>query len=266
MKRELFFLAVLGFAIPLAGCGGSGNDDNNNNPPAGAPFIGFRNNQLVRGDVNNPQDATSEEISGIPDGVDIIGLDDRPANGDLIALGSDNRLYTIDLGASSATVIGATAFEPGVTGNAVGFDFNPVVDRLRIIGDDGQNLRVNPNNGVLAATDTSISDVNADIVAVAYTNNFAGATTTTLYGIDANSDSLVRVGGENGTPSPNGGVTTTVGALGINVGADASFDIATSGEAYLASGGTIYRINLTSGAATPIGQMDAGLDAFTVVP
>src|SRR6185369_13708070 len=61
--------------------------------------------------------------------------------------------------------------------------------------------------------------VNPVAVGAAYTNNFAGATTTTLYDIDTFTDSLVRQGGVNvppGTPSPNSGQLFTVGPLGVN--------------------------------------------------
>lgn len=267
MKRELSILAFALLALPLVGCGGSG--DNNDNPnPAGAAFVAVRDQQLVRGDVNNADRATSTPITGLPIGVQVIGLDYRPANGTVIALAANNRLYTINLTTAVATAIGDTALDPSLTGGSFGFDFNPVVDRIRIIGDDGQNLRANPDTGLIAATDTSISDVNADIVAVAYTNNDndATTTTTTLYAIDANSDSLVLVGGADGNPSPNGGVVTTVGALGLEVSADATFDIGLGNNAYLVSGDDVFSVNLTTGATTRLSTFDDGVDAFTILP
>ena len=91
-------------------------------------------------------------------------------------------------------------------------------------------------------------DVNAgrdpSVVDVAYTNNVAGATTTTLFGIDANLSTarrpcptgravpaltLVRQGGVDvppGTPSPNTGQLFTVGAFGRTGVTAAGFDIA----------------------------------------
>ena len=75
------------------------------------------------------------------------------------------------------------------------------------------------NNGTLAATDTALAyaagdpnfGVDPNVVHVAYSNNTAGALTSTLYGIDTNTDSPVMIGGVNGVPSPNGGQLTTIG-------------------------------------------------------
>jgi hypothetical protein len=87
--------------------------------------------------------------------------------------------------------------------------------------------------------------------AVAYTNNFAGAITTTLYNIDVQADALYI---QN---PPNGGTLVAVGSLGVNVTAQNGFDIGgTTGNALaiLTSGSNtgLYSINLATGAATYI--------------
>lgn len=266
MKRELSFLAFALLALPLVGCGGSGDNDNDNPNPVGDFFVAVRDQQLVRGDVNNADRATSTPITGLPVGVQIVGLDYRPANGSLIALAENNRLYTISLATASASEIGAAALDPALTGGAFGFDFNPVVDRIRVIGDDGQNLRLNPDTGAVAASDTTISDVNADIVGAAYTNNFAGTATTTLYAIDANSDSLVMIGGPDSTPSPNGGALTIVAPLGLELTTNAGFDIGAGNRAYMVSGDNVYSVNLATGATAQLSTFDDNVDAFTIVP
>lgn len=106
-----------------------------------------------------------------------------------------------------------------------GFDFSPVGDRLRLVDRSDINFRVDVD--ILApSTDTSLSP-GSDVVALAYTNNVAGATVTTLYGIDSVAATLVRIGGPDGVPSPNAGAVTTIGPLGITPGTDdVSFDIA----------------------------------------
>ena len=115
---------------------------------------------------------------------------------------------------------------------------------------------------------TSTSGQNPSVVASAYTNNDTdGATATTLFGLDSSRDALVRQGAVDGNPldvaggaSPNGGLLTTIGSLGLDV-IDASLDIARGpapggNVAYAAlqpSSGTLSQlglINLTSGAAT----------------
>jgi hypothetical protein len=74
-----------------------------------------------------------------------------------------------------------------------------VPDRIRVTSDLDQNLRLNPGNGALAATDGPAGlrrdrpecAANPNVVASAYTNSVAGATATTLYGIDTDLDILV---------------------------------------------------------------------------
>jgi len=214
-------------------------------------------------------------ITGLAPGENLLGIDFRPANGLLYALSSQSRVYTINTKTGAASPVGAAPFAPPITGVNFGFDFNPVPDRIRVTSDADQNLRLNPNNGALAATDTNLAfatgDPNAaanpNIVGVAYTNNFAGTTTTTLYGIDSHLDALVLQGSVGGTPtSPNTGQLTTVGALGVDTLEDVGFDIApVTGAAFASltvvgttSSSTLFTINLATGAATMIGPIGGG--------
>ena len=89
----------------------------------------------------------------------------------------------------------------------------------------------------------------------------------TLFGIDAATDTLVRQGGPDGTPSPNGGVLTTIGPLGVDTTTNAGFDIETSfgGDTPLDTGyvsltpaatptaSNFYTVNLTTGGLTQQG-------------
>src|SRR4029079_6264434 len=88
----------------------------------------------------------------------------------------------------------------------------------------------------------------------AYTNTFAGATSTTLYVLDSNLDILAI---QN---PPNNGTLTTVGALGVDTSAEVGFDIAPRSGTALVSltvGGSaqLYTINLATGAASLIGPI-----------
>jgi hypothetical protein len=220
--------------------------------------------QLVAFDPSTPGTlATSIAITGLASGETVLGADVRPATGQLVVLGSTNRLYTVDPTTGAATAIGA-AFTPAVTGTAVGFDFNPTVDRIRLVTDAEQDLRLNPITGAVAATDTALAyapgDPNAgaspDVAAAAYTNSLGGATSTTLYDIDVAGDRLVR------QDPPNGGALNTVGPLGVDA-TEASFDIAGddgSAWAALRVGGStgLYRVDLATGAATLVGAIGAG--------
>lgn len=141
------------------------------------------------------------------------------------------------------------------------------------MSDSDQSLRINPNDGTLSGTDTSLSPVSSSVVAAAYDRNFfrggppaTNPTLTTLFGIDNVAGTLVRIGGVDGTPSPNGGVVTTIGSLELNTNLndELNFDISGSGIAYASVqngvfGTTnIYSINLSTGAATllpgPVGN------------
>src|SRR5438034_1124187 len=78
-------------------------------------------------------------------------------------------------------------------------------------------------NAVPVAVDTALTfasgeseaGMTPDITGAAYTNNFKGATTSTLYAIDWRRGQLQRIGSPNGSPISSGtGQVFTVGTLG----------------------------------------------------
>lgn len=236
-------------------------------------------NSLLRIDSATPGViAASVGITGLQSGESLSGIDFRPFNGVLYGIGSTNRLYTLNVTTGAATQVGsAGAFT--LSGSSFGMDFNPVPDRIRVTSNTGQNLRLNPNDGSLSATDTSLAyaagDVNAGqtpgVVASAYTNSFAGATSTTLYDIDITRGVLVI---QN---PPNIGTLVTIGNLGVFSTNQVGFDIlggAGTAFASLTSPtgiSSLYTINLATGAATLVGgigtgQTITGLAAVSDVP
>ena len=117
------------------------------------------------------------------------------------------------------------------------------------------------------------------ISGIAYSNNVAGAATTTLYGYDFLTDLLGTIGGVNSVPSPNTGTFNTIGASGIVTGdAGLGFDISgATGFGYisvddlLGSPGVnaeLFRVNLATGAFTKISANDFAslLDISVAVP
>ncbi len=222
----------------------------------------FQFNSASPCNVSNPI-----KIEGLQNNDRVLGIDFRPATGALYALGSSGRIYTINLMTAVATPVGAP-FTTALEGTAFGFDFNPVVDRIRIVSDTGQNLRINPDTGAVlvdARLAYSGSDANLGIApsvaGAAYTNPVRGATTTTLYDIDVDLDILT-------TQVPaNDGTLQTRGSLGLKTNDLVGFDIALlngMNVAYAAlkvgggGGGrdcgnsTLVQINLTNGVATPL--------------
>ncbi|WP_454803135.1 DUF4394 domain-containing protein [Mucilaginibacter phyllosphaerae] len=220
------------------------------------------NNELVIFNPTNPAPVV-KAITGMAGGENVLGMDFRPVNGQLYVLGSTSRLYTINASSGVATAVGTAPLTTLLSGTEFGFDFNPTVDRIRVVSNTGQNLRLNPNDGLVAAIDLPLNPGTASVTAAAYTNNFAGATTTTLFDIDTQTNMLYIQ-----TP-PNDGVLVAVGALGVTASASNGFDIgSTSGTAYalLTVGGVtkVYTINLTTGAATAGATLSGNVKAFTL--
>jgi hypothetical protein len=220
-------------------------------------------NNLINFDSGNPWVFNSRPITGLQPGEQALAIDFRPAPplGRLYVLGSTGRVYSLsNPGTGLATPVGMGA--PAVlTGTAFGMDFNPTVDRIRVISDANQNLRLHPDTGALVATDGNhafaVGDLNAgvdpNVTGGAYTNNVNGAVTTTLYDIDTSLDILVT------QVPPNNGTLNTIGSLGLDATQVNGFDISgMTGIAYAAlqtgaPQSSLYVINLGTGAASAQG-------------
>lgn len=197
----------------------------------------------------------SVKVSGIAG--KIAGIDVRPADGMLYALGADGTIYTVDM-AGKATV--KSKMDTVLPANATAtVDFNPAADRLRVIGSDGTNLRVNVDDGKttvdgkLKFAETDMHKGEAPmIVAGAYTNAVKGTKDTTLFDIDG------KIGGLIKQAPPNDGVLGAVGKLGVMPKAVA-FDIETAADGsntgWLLADGTLHKVDLTSGKASLAGKV-----------
>jgi hypothetical protein len=235
--------------------------------------------RLVTFDRADPALDTAIAISGLQAGETVVGIDIRAGGatpGELYALSSAGRLYTVNTTSGVATLKSTLAADAGdstdaftaLSGTQFGVDFNPVADRLRVVSDTGQNLRIDPDSGatITDAPLTSGGTARTGVSGAAYTNAFSAACRTSLYYIDATTDQLLT------TSDPNGGVVTVVGALGVDTTAVGDFEIATAadgtnnGNAALVVGGvaTSYQINLLTGTATSTGALTR-LDANELV-
>jgi len=238
---------------------------------------------------------SSTAITGLDSGEVIVGADTRPATGALTALaknGTGGTLYTINTTTGLATTVAqlTSGSSPlALTGSSFGVDFNPVPDRLRVVGDDGQNLRINVETGA-TMVDTVLSSTG--VSAAAYTNSiFDGGTalttqSTTLYGVDSSTDNLVLIGANPATGggcvtdamamppttadagNPNCGVVTSLGALGVDVGIGNGLEIEPrTGTAFMVAtvgaSTTLYTVNLGTGAATAAGNFAEPIVALT---
>ena len=204
----------------------------------------------------------------------VLGIDVRPADGMLYAVGADAGIYTVDMKTGKATMK-SKLDKTGETNWAtakVTVDFNPVADRLRVMANDGANLRINVDDGKVTV-DGSHKFADADmhkgekpnIIAGAYTNSFKGAKETALYNIDATIGGLIK------QAPPNDGTLNAVGKLGIKADVVA-FDIWSDGqgknEAWLMAGDWLHSVDLATGKATPAVQINgaSGVRDIAILP
>ena len=259
-------------------------------------------NVLVLFDTTTPGTVNARPITGLQATDEVaLGLDLRPGTGELFlitakdgatGMSSVTRTYSVDPTTAAATFVGVIQNPPsppaGAGDNPSGFDFQPLVDRIRVVNSVAENLRINPATGGLAADDTNLTftdGATGPVTGLAYDRNVAPGppgtlappgSATTLYGIDVGSDMLVVQGGLNGADpgGPNGGVVKPIGPLGVTmtVGVNAGFDISPTGTAYAVlavnsvAPRSLYTVNLQTGAATEIGSMPWPLISLTVFP
>ncbi len=248
-------------------------------PPASAPAQApgdllalTEGNRLLSFNRALPQKAcTNAPLSGQQSGENILGIDVRPVDGALYALGSTGRMYTVDVESGEltlrSTLVAAlgdvTIPYAGLLGTEFGFDFNPGNDLVRVVSDAGMNFRVTPDDGVVT-TDVTPAPAGSVPGAAAYSNNFVSTFTSTYFMIDAATDGLQVMGRTSGN-AINGDIQV-VGPLGVgDVEAVGGFDIygtTNRGLAALTIGGAanseLYEINLSTGAASRIGAIDGG--------
>ena len=270
---------VSAVALALAACGSSNHHDDDTPAPtptppvmtAGDVFALTASNKLVSFNRDAPGTVrTNMAITGLQSGENLLGIDFRPADGQLYALGSSGRIYTINTASGAATMKSMLAADAADTtapftalaGADFGVDFNPQADRLRVVSNTGLNLRINVDSGA-TTTDGTINGgaANAAVTAAAYTNSFAGTASTSLYVLDTASDTLYL---QN---PPNNGTLSQPLALGVDAGAVNGMDIdarTNTGYAVLTVGGArnLYSINLaaTSSPATSLGAVGISED------
>lgn len=251
-----------------------------------------------------PPPAMPNVITGVTAGESLVGIDFRPATGQLFALGvnaamNNGTIYRLDPQTGVATVavagtVGSIAFVDA-SNNAVdlpdpatagyGFDFNPVVDRIRVTTSTGLNFRIDQTTG-LPLDGNAATGVNPDgginngvtitgASGSAYTNSVAGTAFTTLYALsEAGSQLTIQNQPNAGTQTLpltvrlNGSPLVFTNVNGFDIPSDVRAPLSNaavtsgSGFAALKVGATtqLYRIDLVTGAATNLGTIGAGAD------
>jgi hypothetical protein len=200
-------------------------------------------------------------VTGLPQGVSVVGLDVRPATGDLVAVGSNSVVYTLNADTGTATAIG-TGFTPGLTGTGFGVDVNPVPDALRVTTNTDLNFRISfaTGNHGAGSPDGAINPADPQVVGSAYLNSSLTATrpaATTLFVLDAAGNQLFT------QSPPNAGTLVDPKPLGVDITDNTGFDIADN-LGYMvtvpqgAAGSTLYRVDLATGRATRLGPVATG--------
>jgi hypothetical protein len=250
-------------------CGASDSDRSS------LEVVGLTSDQrLVCFSEYRPGDARSIGfVSGLIGDTALIGIDYRVQDGRLYGVGNAGGVYTVD--PASGAAVKVSQLTVALSGTSFGVDFNPAADRLRIISDNGQNLRHNVNAGGVTISDATLTytvppaaPVAAPgVTGAAYTNNDLDANTaTTLYDLDTNLDQIA-------IQSPaNAGLLAATGKLTVPVDLVAGFDIYSTvrngatvdvmGLAALkstADGATrLYSVSLPTGKARQRGGFSSG--------
>ena len=235
-KRALTLTAATLGSLILLGCNNdSNNDTETTNTHTGDTLILTNNGMISSIDRMMPNKIVSNlKITGLQTDDELVGIDYRPKDGKLYAVGLLGNIYTLNPATGSATFIKKLMADPTDTtdGNAaftkilgdanlITVNFNPVADRLRVMTNTGQNLRINVDTGATITDGTlSLTASSPAVIAGAYTNAFDGTGSTKLYSIDQNSDRIYIQNANAGTL----GVSTALGA-DININGGGGFDI-----------------------------------------
>lgn len=233
--------------------------------------------QLIKVKVASPDKIVEQKsLSGLATGETLVGIDYRVAYGVLFALSDKGQLYNIDTSTGKVTAIGPVLPANTLKTGQFGFDFNPVADRIRVVNEHGQNLRLHPETAALASVDPELKYADSDanfgkkpaVVAAAYTYNQQDSTLTTNYAIDKTNSTLVTQGSKEGTTpavSPNTGLLFTVGKLELQSLQQIAFDISDlSNLSFIAvtttaePASTLYQLDLQTGQNKKLGTLAKG--------
>ena len=267
LKRLMTVTASALLALNLAACSSNDDDDDSVSLPlpndAQAYLLiktGSGAFQIQRIANNNSNSASvaapAQNVTNLPTDEDLVGMDFRSSNGALYLLGrnggASNSLGAVyrvdnvpDSGNIAVTLVGelsanGTDTSDPFTGledsTSYGVDFNPAADALRVVGSNGENLRIpfaGENTGTAVITDSNLSldGTATGISAAAYTNADNDTNTTTaLVVIRPASGQLF----DQGAPNPNDGVLTLRGPISedgetLTAGNGLGFDILTVG-------------------------------------
>ena len=267
-RLAVIVVAIAALTVPLA-AGGSLSTTSFSGTLSRTLYATDASGRLLTFSAAFPQFVRSKQITGLPQGVALQGIDFRPMTGDLYALGSDRVVYRVNPQTAIAIAEGPSDANVVLGSTNIGFDFNPTVDKIRVTNDAEDNLRLNPDEGNQLAKDTSLTPAGVDVVGSAYINSSFSAvrpTATELYALDiASSPDTLWI-----QRPANAGTLIMPKSLGFDLGASAGFDIAgknnvgfVAGTATGRAGADLYSVDLASGQTSRLGRIGNGRVAIT---
>jgi hypothetical protein len=223
------------------------------------------NDFLVSFNSNTPGSFDSGvAINGLESGEHVVAMDVQPGTNVLYALGSNGRLYTLDQTNGAASYVGRD-FGFALSGANGGMTFDRTNGHLHLVTSSDHNMIIDAARGESAQVGKSISFPAGDPSSGMDPNVTQISSTVTghMYGIDTGLDTLVSFG------SMDSGNVMTIGSLGVDATESGGFAVSDNGLAYAAfrqpgsNNSTFYFIDLATGHASPIGELDGSSGYFT---
>lgn len=259
-----FALLLFALAFLISGCGGGGGNSGANSTVefrilARVPTVGHNLYKFTLNNLESTIVGPSFNLS------ELAGITQRDVDGFLYTYGTDNdSIFSFDPDTGEMFLHGSSGVDLPFA--EYGMDIDPISGEWRMMSvENNERISVLDTSHIASETPPTPS---TDIQAIAFTPSSGNPGTTTLYGIDQGNVNLCRIGGVNGTPSPNDGEVEIIGPLGISNELIQGFEIATNGKAYLLTvrqGDNaifLYTVNLSTGAATQIGQVEGEASPF----
>ena len=275
LRRGIVLVALLALTAPLAAFADKGKGDRDDWQRGNARefYATDTGNNLLRFSSDDPGRLRAKQITGLPAGVSLKGIDFRPASGDLYGLGSDKVVYRVNTRTAIAVPEGKSFdLSPSILmGGNNGLDFNPTVDKIRVTSDARENIRLNPDDGTLLAVDTMLTPTDVQIVGSAYTNSSFTAfatrpTVTELYAYDV-SGAVDRLWIQR---PANAGTLIMPLSTGLRLRSSLGFDIAGANNVGWVAGtqqssfrNRLYKVDVTTGQAKSMGRIGDGTRTIT---
>ena len=264
-----------------------------------AAAYGLSGGSLLAFDTAAPAVATTTPVTGVRANEALVGIDFRPQDNALYALGvnaaaNTGTLYAVSTATGAATAVGTpgrVAFVDAAgapvdlpdAAAGYGFDFDPVNDQANVVTGSGLNFRIDPNTGAPIDGNTGavggVPGVNPDgginglpagstgVSATAFAANRGQLGAAVQYTLDAGSNALF-IQDRLSSGAQTARVNVTSGGAPLDFTGANGFDIA-DGVGYAAlttsaGGSRLYRIDLTSGVATDLGAPPQPLGGLAV--